>query len=42
MKFPATCYIVAGTQADRPENNKIFVLKMSELHQTQYDSDGGF
>lgn len=35
QKFPATAYIVAGTQADAAKNNEITVYKMSSLHKTQ-------
>lgn len=35
QRFPATAYIVAGTQADVAKNNEISVYKMSSLHKTQ-------
>ena len=35
QRFPATAYIVAGTQADLAKNNEISVYKMSSLHKTQ-------
>ena len=38
--FPATVFMVAGTQADKPSNNKVMVMKVSDLHRTQHD-DGG-
>ncbi|CAG8715866.1 10985_t:CDS:2, partial [Acaulospora colombiana] len=37
--FPATLYIVAGTQADKPKNNELMVMQMSQLHRTQNDDD---
>ena len=30
-----TMYLVTGSQADRPETNKITLLKLSDLHKTQ-------
>lgn len=39
QRFPATVFIVSGTQADLPQNNEILVYKMSSLHRTQ--KDGG-
>ncbi len=36
-KFPHTAFIVAGTQADKPANNRICVMKASELSRTQFD-----
>ncbi|CAG8833466.1 30368_t:CDS:2, partial [Racocetra persica] len=35
--YPATAYIVAGTQADKPNKNELMVMKMSQLHKTQND-----
>lgn len=35
QRFPATAYIVAGTQADTAKNNELYVYKMSSLHKTQ-------
>ncbi|RHZ87478.1 hypothetical protein Glove_34g64 [Diversispora epigaea] len=37
--FPVTAYIVAGTQADRPKNNELMVMKMSQLYKTQNDDN---
>ena len=37
QRFPATAYIVAGTQADVAKNNEITVYKMSSLQRTQKD-----
>lgn len=39
QRFPATAYIVAGTQADETSKNEVVVYKMSSLHRTQ--KDGG-
>eukprot|EP00124_Ichthyophonus_hoferi_P002072 Ihof_evm6s129 gene=Ihof_evmTU6s129 len=38
-KYPMTAYVVAGTQADRPQNNKILVMKMSQMMKTMHDED---
>lgn len=38
-RYPATTYIVAGTQADVAKNNQMMVCKLSSLHKTQ--KDGG-
>ncbi|KZT57806.1 WD40 repeat-like protein [Calocera cornea HHB12733] len=37
--FPATVYLVAGTQADTARNNEVMVMRMSSLHRTQRDDD---
>ncbi|CAG8640213.1 12659_t:CDS:2, partial [Acaulospora morrowiae] len=37
--YPAAVYIVAGTQADKPKNNELMVMHMSQLHKTQNDDD---
>ncbi|KAG6821387.1 hypothetical protein H0H93_014184 [Arthromyces matolae] len=39
QRYPATSYIVTGTQADLANNNEMVVYKMSSLHKTQ--KDGG-
>jgi len=39
-KFPMTTYVVAGTQADTPQNNKVMVMKMSHLCKTKHDDKG--
>ncbi|PCH34052.1 glutamate-rich WD repeat-containing protein [Wolfiporia cocos MD-104 SS10] len=39
QRFPATTYIVAGTQADIAKNNELSVYKMTSLHRTQKNSD---
>lgn len=38
QRYPATAYIVAGTQADVAKNNEVIVYKLSSLHRTQKDS----
>ena len=38
QRFPATAYIVSGTQADIAKNNELSVYKMSSLHKTQKDA----
>ncbi|EGC37091.1 hypothetical protein DICPUDRAFT_30837 [Dictyostelium purpureum] len=38
-KYPHTMYLVAGTQADEPKNNKIIVMKAKQLHKTKHDED---
>ena len=37
QRYPASAYIVAGTQADVAKHNQIRVYKMSSLHRTQKD-----
>ncbi|EJD03670.1 WD40 repeat-like protein [Fomitiporia mediterranea MF3/22] len=39
QRYPATAYIVTGTQADYAKNNELRVYKMSSLHRTQKDGD---
>lgn len=39
QRYPATAYIVSGTQADTAKSNELIVYKMSSLHKTQ--KDGG-
>ncbi|KAJ3477251.1 hypothetical protein NLI96_g10595 [Meripilus lineatus] len=39
QRFPATAYIVSGTQADVAKNNEITVYKMSSLQKTQRNGD---
>lgn len=39
QRYPATAYIIAGTQAPSPKDNELSVYKMSALHKTQ--NDGG-
>jgi len=38
QRYPATAYIVGGTQADAAKNNELIVYKMSSLHKTQTDN----
>lgn len=38
QRFPATAYVVAGTQADTAKNNELFVYKISSLQRTQRDA----
>ncbi|KAG0347865.1 ribosome biosynthesis protein rrb1 [Podila humilis] len=35
--FPATAYVVTGTQADLSQNNEVLVMKMSQLAKTKND-----
>lgn len=35
QRYPATVYLVAGTQADVAKNNQLTVYKLSSLHRTQ-------
>lgn len=37
QRYPATAYLVSGTQADISSNNELSVYKMSALHRTQKD-----
>ena len=39
QRYPATAYVVAGTQAVETNQNELSVFKMSSLHRTQ--KDGG-
>ncbi|KZV74849.1 WD40 repeat-like protein [Peniophora sp. CONT] len=39
QRFPATAYIVSGTQADAATKNELAVYKMSSLHKTQRTAD---
>jgi len=39
QRYPATAYLVAGTQAPSAKDNELSVYKMSALHRTQ--NDGG-
>lgn len=42
QRYPATAYLVAGTQADSAKKNELVVYKLSSLHKTQKrgDSEG--
>lgn len=33
-KFPMTAYMVAGSQAEKKSDNKIYVMKWSEMYKT--------
>lgn len=35
QRYPATAYLVAGTQADTAKKNEVVVYKLSSLHRTQ-------
>ncbi|KAJ1554523.1 histone acetyltransferase, partial [Cladochytrium tenue] len=37
--FPMTCYLVAGSQAEKAKDNKLYVMKMSDLYRTKHDTD---
>ncbi|KAI8854318.1 WD40-repeat-containing domain protein [Chytridium lagenaria] len=37
--FPMTAYLVAGSQAEKAKDNKIYIMKMSDLHRTKHDDD---
>jgi ribosome assembly protein RRB1 len=39
QRYPATAYLVAGTQAKLAKDNELVVYKISSLHRTQ--SNGG-
>ncbi|EPQ60500.1 glutamate-rich WD repeat containing [Gloeophyllum trabeum ATCC 11539] len=39
QRYPATAYIVSGTQADTAKNNEVVVYKLSSLHRTQKDEE---
>ena len=36
-RYPATTYLVSGTQADHASKNELLVMKMTQLHKTQKD-----
>lgn len=38
-QFPMSQYVACGTQADEKSKNRLYIMKMSNLRQTQYDSD---
>jgi len=39
QRYPATAYVVAGSQAETASKNELTVYKMSSLHKTQRDGD---
>uniref|UniRef100_A0A7S4P5V3 Histone-binding protein RBBP4-like N-terminal domain-containing protein n=1 Tax=Guillardia theta TaxID=55529 RepID=A0A7S4P5V3_GUITH len=40
-KFPMTAFAVGGTQADDAANDKLVLMKMTQLHRTKHDDDSG-
>lgn len=30
--FPLTCYLTAGTQADKPRDNELILMRLSNMH----------
>jgi ribosome assembly protein RRB1 len=38
-KLPATMYLVSGSQAQEARDNRIYIMKMSNLHRTKNDDD---
>ena len=41
-RYPATAYLVTGTQADQAKNNELLVMKLSSMHRTQKDNGSFF
>eukprot|EP00921_Rhytidocystis_pertsovi_P020077 GHVQ01031859.1.p3 GENE.GHVQ01031859.1~~GHVQ01031859.1.p3 ORF type:complete len:229 (+),score=55.02 GHVQ01031859.1:3314-4000(+) len=39
-EYPHTAYVVAGTQADKEKNNRVYIMKWSNLHETRKDGKG--
>ncbi|KAJ3170239.1 ribosome biosynthesis protein rrb1 [Geranomyces variabilis] len=39
--FPMTSYVVAGSQAELAKDNRIYVMKMSQMHRTKHDDGDG-
>lgn len=37
QRYPASAFVVTGTQADVASKNEVLVMKMSQLHKTQKD-----
>eukprot|EP01016_Furgasonia_blochmanni_P047994 TRINITY_DN7107_c0_g1_i1.p1 TRINITY_DN7107_c0_g1~~TRINITY_DN7107_c0_g1_i1.p1 ORF type:complete len:587 (+),score=125.17 TRINITY_DN7107_c0_g1_i1:304-2064(+) len=37
--YPYTVYLVAGTQADTPNKNAVYIMKFTELHKTKHDDE---
>ncbi|WKX99088.1 hypothetical protein Q1695_014176 [Nippostrongylus brasiliensis] len=37
--FPLRCYVVAGTQADKPKNNELVIMGLKDLHALEEDED---
>jgi ribosome assembly protein RRB1 len=38
-KFPLTTYMVAGSQAEKKADNKIYVMKWSEMYKTNKEDE---
>ena len=38
-RFPMTTYMVTGSQAQKKTDNRIYVMKWSEMHKTVHDDD---
>jgi ribosome assembly protein RRB1 len=38
-KFPLSVYFCGGSQSDNKAENKIYVMKWSDMHKTQHDDD---
>jgi ribosome assembly protein RRB1 len=39
LKYPMEVFAVAGSQASLPSKNRIYVMRMANLHETMYDDD---
>lgn len=39
FKFPMKGYLVAGSQAEGRDQNKLYLMRYSRLHRTKYDTD---
>ncbi|TPX33499.1 hypothetical protein SmJEL517_g03668 [Synchytrium microbalum] len=37
--YPVSVYMVSGSQAERPKDNKVYIMKASQLHRTKHDDD---
>lgn len=38
-RFPYTVYLVAGSQSFKKSENKLYVMKWSDMHKTLHDDD---
>ena len=38
-EYPMTTYLVSGSQADKAKDNKLYVMKWTNLCKTKYDDD---
>jgi ribosome assembly protein RRB1 len=38
-KFPLTVYMVAGSQAEKKTENKLYVMKWSEMYKTDKEDE---